>query len=234
MMQQYNRMADKIREIAKLPHVPDLSDDLIAGLSDLCFYQSAISNPDLLFVFGSNILHKKIALEITKIVHDFSIQTVILTGGVANYTSSYFEPIPESELIFTNIQEEHFPNTRFIMENESKNSLENIKFSLPLFDFSQVQNIAYISHAYASMRSYLTLKKYAPNSKFGNFQLKIPSEIPGIPVDSNNWYKTDQGRKLVWGEYLRFRTYGSRGDFPIADLLAKLTIIEKHMHHNEQ
>ncbi len=32
-----------------------------------------------------------------------------------------------------------------------------------------------------------------------------------------NWFKTGDGRKLIWGEFLRFKTYGARGDFPIVN-----------------
>lgn len=199
-MQKPNITEDRIREIAKLPDVPFLSDGLITMLSDLCFYQSSIKDSDVLFVFGSNILHKEIANEITRTLNNFKIPTVIITGGIANYSASYFEPIAESELIFSHIDKENFPDTDFIIENKSKNTLENIEFSKSLFDFSDVENITFFSHSYASMRSCLTLKKYCKNTSFRNCQINIPSDIQGILVDIDNWYKTEYGRKLVWGE----------------------------------
>lgn len=231
-MHKYNRNEERIREISKLPNVPELSDNLIAELSVLCFYQSAVKNPDLLFVFGSNILHKEIAKEISRILHEFQIPTAIITGGVANYNSSYFDSIAESELIFSNINEDNFPDTHFIIEKESKNTLENIEFSNSIFDFYKVQNVIFFSHAYASMRSCLTLKKYCKNTTFSNYQIVIPSENPGVPVDINNWYKTEYGRQLVWGEYLRFKTYGARGDFEIEDVQSKLSTIEEIINEN--
>jgi len=160
-MQRPNITENKIREIAKLPEVPFLSDDLIKNLSDLCFYQSPIMDSNILFVFGSNILHKEIANELTRTLKDFKIPTVVITGGIANYSASYFEPIAESELIFSNIEKEKFPDTHFIIEKESKNTLENVEFSKSLFDFSKVQNLIFFSHSYGSMRSYLTLKNTA-------------------------------------------------------------------------
>lgn len=133
-------------------------------------------------------------------------------------------------MIFLNIKRDNFSNTHFIIENESKNTLENVELSQSLFDFSKVQNVTYFSHSYASKRSCLTLKKYCSNSKFGNFQIDIPSEISEIPVDINNWYKTEHGRMLIWGEYLRFKTYGARGDFPIEEVLNQLSTIEKYIN----
>lgn len=232
-MHKYSRTEERIREIAKLPIVPELSDNLIAELSDLCFFQSPVKSSDLLFVFGSNILHKEIANEISKILFEFQIPTAIITGGIANYSSSYFEPVAESELIFSKIDKDNFPNTHFIIEKESKNTLENIEFSNSIFDLSKAQNIIFFSHSYASMRSYLTLKKYCKSTSFSNYEISIPSDIQGIPVDLDNWHKTDHGRKLVWGEYLRFKTYGVRGDFPIEDVQTKLSSIENIINENQ-
>jgi len=232
-MQKPNFTEDKIREIAKLPNVPYLSDDLIINLSDLCFYQSPITDSDLLFVFGSNIIHKEIANEISRALNDFKIPTVVITGGIANYSASYFEPIAESELIFSNINKEEFSDTHFIIEKESKNTLENIEFSKSLFDFSKVQSVIFFSHSYASMRSCLTLKKYCKNISFSNYQINIPSDIQGIPIDMDNWYKTEYGRKLVWGEYIRFKTYGYRGDFPIREVQTKLSTIDDIINENQ-
>lgn len=224
---------DRIREIAKLPNVPYLSDDLITNLSNLCFYQSPITDSNVLFVFGSNILHKEIAKELTRTLKNFKIPTVLITGGIANYSASHFESIAESELIFSNIEKEKFPDTQFIIEKESKNTLENVEFSIPIFDFSKVQNLIFFSHSYASMRSYLTLKKYCKNANFSNYQIDITSEIQGITVGKDNWYKTDHGRKLVWGEYLRFKTYGLRGDFSIKEVQTKLSNIDDIINFNE-
>ncbi|KGE16030.1 ElyC/SanA/YdcF family protein [Sphingobacterium deserti] len=218
---------NKLREIAKLPDVPDLSDELVIALTNLCFYQSPLTNSDLLFVFGSNILHKEIATEITKIVSEFGIATVVITGGVANYTLSHFEPTAESELILSHINKEAIPHTQFIIENKSKNTLENIAFSKCLFDFSNVRKVTFLSHSYASMRSCLTLKRYCNLASFGNAQIKIPSDILNISVGQDNWYKTAHGRQLVWGEYLRFQTYGERGDFPIKSVLNTMNNVKR-------
>jgi len=232
-MQNHNNIKKKNREISKLPNVPKLTEQLIAELSDLCFYESPIKSPELLFVFGSNILHKEIAEEVSKILFDFEIPTVLITGGIANYSSSYFESNAESELIFANIDKDMFSNTHFIIEKESKNTLENIEFSKSLYDFTKVKSVLFFSHSYASKRSYLTLKKYCKKPIYSNFQINIPSEIPEIPVDKDNWYKTEHGRKLVWGEFLRFKTYGSRGDFPIGEVQTKMSTIDNIINENQ-
>lgn len=232
-MDKYSNTNKNIREISKLPNVPKLTEQLIEELSKLCFYESSIKSSELLFVFGSNILHKEIAEEISKILFEFEIPTAIITGGIADYSSSYFEPIAESELIYSHLKKDNFPNTQFIIEKESKNTLENIEFSKSLFDFPKVQSVIFFSHSYASMRSYLTLKKYCKNSSFSNYQINIPSDIQGISVNKDSWYKTEHGRKLVWGEYLRFKTYGYRGDFPIGEVEAILSTIENIINENQ-
>jgi hypothetical protein len=232
-MHRNRNKENKVREIAKRPDTPNLTDGLIEALTDLCFYQSPMTDCDLLFVFGSNILHAAIANQITYFLNECTIPTVIISGGIANYEASSFEPLAESQLIFSHIEKINFPTTDFIIENKSKNTLENVAFSRVHFDFSTVRHICFLSHSYASMRSYLTLQKYFKLSKVGNCHIKIPSEISGISIAIDNWYMTAHGRKLVWGEYLRFKTYGIRGDFPISDVLDKMNRVEQHVqgHH---
>lgn len=225
-MKGYSDSEEDSREIPKNPETPDFSADLVAALSDLCFYQGEQDFYDLAFVFGSNILHREIAAEISALLNGQDIATVLITGGIANYRSSFYKYKAESGLILMHIDQENFPHTQFIIENKSKNTLDNVKFSLSTIDFNNFKSIFFLSHAHASMRSYLTLKEYCPKAVFGNFQLLIPSSVDEMPVDRMNWYKTEFGRELVWGEYLRIRYYGNRGDFSIAIIEDKIKKIE--------
>lgn len=76
------------------------------------------------------------------------------------------------------------------------------------------------------MRSYLTLKSFCSKAEFANCQIPIMSK-EGICIDAENWHKSEEGRALVWGEYLRIKTYGSRGDFFIDEIIEKLESVEE-------
>ncbi|MDR2269505.1 MAG: YdcF family protein [Sphingobacterium sp.] len=198
-MQNPHTYFEKIREISKFPELPTLSDNLIAGLTELCFYRKTIPAPDIIFVFGSNILHQEIGQQLSELLNKFQVPRVIITGGIANYNSSFYEPIAESELIFKNVPDNDFPNTCFIIENKSTHTLENVDYARALYDFSKAKKITFISHSYSSMRAYLSLKKYCNKTEIGYYPVKVPTDIPNISIDLDNWFETSHGKKLVWG-----------------------------------
>lgn len=206
------------REILKQPTPPKLTTELIHLLTNLCFFNNSMKSADLLFVFGSNILHQAIGEKINNFLRTYSFNTVLLTGGIANYKESYYEPVSESELLLRHIAKSEFPQVNFIVENKSRNTLENVIYANELVDLSSIQNIAFFSHSYASKRSYLTLKKVCTTNSFYNFPIPIPVNLRDQEITQFDWFETEKGRALVWGEYLRFVTYGKRGDFPIEEV----------------
>ncbi len=206
------------REILKQPNPPKLTTELIQLLTNLCFFNNAMKSADLLFVFGSNILHQEIGQKINSFLKTNSFDTVLLTGGIANYKESFYESVSESELLLRYIAKSEFPQVNFIIEKESRNTLENVVYANELVDLSNIQSIAFFSHSYASMRSYLTLKKVCAAQHFYNYPIPIPTNLLDQRITQFNWFETEKGRALVWGEYLRFLTYGERGDFPIQEV----------------
>ncbi|MEJ5053417.1 YdcF family protein [Sphingobacterium sp. MYb382] len=208
----------KLREINKIPIPPVMSADMIAALTKLCFFSAALRSADVLFVFGSHIRHREIAHIITDILHEHLIPTVILTGGIADYKATQYVPQAESSLLFELLPKNEFSHTTFILEAASKNTLENVQNAMMLFDFDDVKKVLFISHAYAARRAALTLKRYLPDVSFGNYPVVIPSIDSDFSLSKQEWYKTEYGRSIVWGEYLRIKTYGERGDFPIGNV----------------
>ena len=217
------------REILKQPIPPKLTSELIQLLTDLCFFDNTIKSADLLFVFGSNILHQEIAQKINSFLRTYSFDTVLLTGGIANYKESFYEPVSESELLLRHLVKSEFPQVNFIVEKESRNTLENVFYANELVDLSSIQNIAFVSHSYASKRSYLTLKKVCSANNFYNYPIPIPTNLHYQEITQFNWFETEEGKALVWGEYLRFETYGKRGDFPIEEVEALLEQIKTRL-----
>lgn len=216
----------KLREINKRPSPPAMSADMLAALTKLCFFSAEPHSADVLFVFGSHIRHREIAHIITDVLHEHPIPTVILTGGIADYKATNYVPQAESSLLFELLPKNEFPNTTFILETASKNTLENVQNAMVLFDFDHVKNSMFISHAYAARRAALTLKGYLPHVTLGNYPVIIPSLDSDFPLSELDWYKTEYGRSIIWGEYLRIKTYGERGDFPIRDVRELMDKVE--------
>ncbi|WP_157816122.1 ElyC/SanA/YdcF family protein [Spirosoma pollinicola] len=204
------------REIPRFPLPPLLNQPLIDELTNLCFYQQdRVALVDLLFVFGSNILHNELGQLISQAIDQTEVKRILITGGVARYTDLRIDSVAESERILAAIRYRDRTDLRFMLETNSTNTLENVVEARKAYDFQTSTQLLFIAHSYATMRSYLTLRKFHTQGEITGWPLILPSEIEGYSVSQADWYKSEKGRALVWGEYLRFETYGRRGDFPI-------------------
>ncbi|HTQ28184.1 MAG TPA: ElyC/SanA/YdcF family protein [Puia sp.] len=214
--------AARKREIKKNPEVPDLTPELVDGLTRLCFAEKAKKPVDLLFVFGSNIEQQKLAAHIMKLLRAGISRKVILTGGVADYDMAHVSPVPESQQIFSHIAAEEFSGIHFIRETTSRNSLENVTEAGKIYDFRQDHSILFLSHSYASTRCRLTLKKICPDKEILAWPYDIAAGPGGHPVSRASWWRTPIGQSVVWGEFLRIVKYGDRGDFSTEEVRPQL------------
>lgn len=220
------------REILKVPKNPEMDGELIEALTALCFQEEKLTESDVLFVFGSNVQHKEIADLISYMLDQNLVDQVVITGGVANYTGSVYQKQAESERIKSFIALQKYPDKYIYTENKSKNTIENIVEAQKIFSFSNIRSMTFLAHSYASTRCALSLKKYFPGVTVYCIPLPLPSKFFEYPVSKDRWFRTNYGRGLVWGEYLRLQTYGKRGDFPIIEIQDKLDHIEVLTGHS--
>ncbi len=206
------------REISKIPASPDMDKALISALTDLCFQEESITGADLLFVFGSNVQHREIADIISYMLDHKLVDQVLITGGIANYNGSFYKKQAESEQIKSFIPLEKYQDKKIYTENKSKNIIENIIEAKKILSFKKVRSMTFIAHSYASTRAALSLKKYFPEIELHCIPLPLTTDISKYPISRQMWSKTEYGRGLIWGEYLRLQTYGERGDFPIDEI----------------
>lgn len=213
------------REIAKVPTTPEMGTALISALTTLCFQEESIAPSDLLFVFGSNVQHREIADIIRYMLDHQLVNDVLITGGIANYNGSFYKKEAESEQIKSHIPMEKYTDKKFYLENQSKNIIENIVEAKKIVSFENIRSMTFLSHSYASTRAALSLKRFFPHIQLHCIPLPLPSDFLKYPISKSMWSKTEYGRGLVWGEYLRLETYGKRGDFPIEDIRAELELV---------
>lgn len=111
-------------------------------------------------------------------------------------------------------------------EETSKNTLANVTEGLKVFDFSYASSLAFIFPSHGARRGYLNLRKYCPHTDIYQcpYDAHYPNEIE--PISRKNWYYTEHGQRRVWGEYLRIKEYGLRGDIAfdeVADMIAEIS-----------
>ncbi len=207
------------REIDKKPIIPAISHKTINYLTQLCFKLDVVKPSNLIFMFGTNVFHKKAAKHIEDLLLNNYADKVLITGGIADYDESKYEELPESRIVYENIAVKRFKNVNFYLESESKNNLENVNNSIHVFNFLNVDSIICVSHSYASRRSVQTLRKVFKNTIY-SFPYDIYSQNK-ILIQQDNWWKSEEGISILWGEYLRIKTYGKRGDFPLTEQMTR-------------
>lgn len=206
------------REISKVPASPNMDTALISALTALCFQEESITTTDLLFVFGSNVQHREIAHIISYMLDKELVNQVLITGGIANYNGSFYKKKAESEQIKSYIPLKKYPDKKIYTECKSKNIIENIVEARKIISFEHIRSMTFLSHSFASTRAALSLKRFFPSIQLHCIPLPLNTDISKYPVSRQMWSKTEYGRGLIWGEYLRLQTYGERGDFPIEEI----------------
>lgn len=215
-----------LREILKVPESPNMDAELISALTSLCFQEESIEPSDLLFVFGSNVQHREIADIISYMLNEELVDQVLITGGIANYNGSFYKKEAESEQIKSHIPLEKYADKKIYTENKSKNIIENITEAQKMFSFENIKSMTFLSHSYASTRAALSLKRFFPSVTLHCIPLPLPTDFLKYPISRHMWFKTEYGKGLIWGEYLRLQTYGKRGDFPIEEIRDSLNYIK--------
>ncbi len=203
----------RIQAIKRNPPAPELSKETIKLLTELCFRPDGPLEPvDLIFEFSSPRDPEQTIQIIENLLKKNISKKVFITGGASDYIDSPKFDKPESELLLEKMDVGKFPDVKFFSENKSTNTLENVTEALKVLDFSNYSKILFIFKRHDSMRGYLTLKKFIPQAKI--IQQTFAGTYAGTdrPLDENTWHTYEFGRTRVWGEFLRIKKYGQRGD----------------------
>lgn len=128
------------REIPKLPEVPPLDKETIDMLTKLCFRQDdnlSLYMADTVFMFGTSVSLKEAESIVLDVIKKVRPKLLVLTGGMPQYNDSYYIKRPESENFHDIIKDKILAPIEIKIENKSNNSVENVRFSLPLLASSQ-------------------------------------------------------------------------------------------------
>lgn len=202
------------REIPKLPEVPPLDKETIDMLTKLCFRQDdnlSLYMADTVFMFGTSVSLKEAESIVLDVIKKVRPKLLVLTGGMPQYNDSYYIKRPESENFHDIIKDKILAPIEIKIENKSNNSVENVRFSLPLLASSQ--SIIFITKNFAAGRHFLILKKYLPNIPI--FQKTYEPVYPdnnSIIISKNNWSNNLLTASRVWGEFLRIKSFEGLGD----------------------
>ncbi len=211
------------REIERSPAVPVLSNEAIQLLTQLCFRpDNPLEQVDLIFVFSSTTEMGKLADTIRSLLGQYISNKVFITGGIPDFKDINKIAKPESEMISDHIDKSKYPEVEFFTENKSTNTLANVVEALKVLDFSQYKKVLFVFKRHDSRRGYLTLRKFLPTAVL--IQKTFSPTYPDTdrPLDKDTWHTYDFGKSRVWGEFLRIKKYGERGDIVYDDEIKSL------------
>lgn len=202
------------REIERNPKIPFFTEKIVKLLTELCFCPDDRIEPvDLIFVFGSSSSLKKIK-DLIKELLDQNISLEVFISGDGSLYNNALKTSGKSESfsILQKINPRIYPKVKFYLEDKSNNTLENVTEALKVLDIRRYKSILYIAKSHASKRCYLTLRKFTQNTKLlrKTFNRLYPNTNTELSRDA--WHTFGFGKSRVWGEFLRIKTYGERGD----------------------
>lgn len=208
--------------IQREPDFPTLNEEAIKLLTTLVFRQNdALTTSDILFVFGTRKNATEAVAHLQTLLNSGMYSKVLLTSGKGEHD------LAESALILELVDPSKYPGVTFYTEDQSTTTLANVTEALKVFDLTACKTITFVFKAHATGRGYLTLRILLPNTTI--LQAAYPvvyDEIVG-PTTASNWHSGIIGTKHVWGEYLRIKKYGKRGDIEfneVADLVHQIEV----------
>lgn len=212
------------REISKTPEAPKhLSDELRALLTELCFGTDVSIPPvELIFVYGTPYFIEDIANHITSLLSNNISKRVLITGGMMPHGESHIQKKSEAQIIYEKLSPDNFMDVEFFLEETSRNALDNVAEGLKVIDFRDAKSICFVFPAHGARRGLLTLKKFLPNTQIFQSPYDVSYSEDRNKISRDNWYRSESGTQRVWGEFLRIKTYGSRGDIAFDDETRKL------------
>ncbi len=218
------------REVDRNPVIPRLNKNIINLLTRLCFRQDDVVNhADLIFFFSTQHHTQKAVKLITKLLNNQVAPKILITGGNPPYPDTSVEVI-ESQQILNLLNKSKFPHIDFYSEQTSRNLQENVIHSIPIIKKINPQKILFVTKSHAAGRSYLTLKKQFPRVQLKQITYNVKYENSPHEITKQNWYTFKSGKQRVWGEFLRIKLYGRRGDIEYDDVQDLIIQIENSIN----
>ncbi len=210
--------------VPKAPPSPPLSPDAIRKLTEAVFLPPAAPAPaDLLFVFGgTHPGHWETAIAAYR--RELA-PLVLVTGGVSpsgvKHPDWHDTEIPEAREMRRHLLDAGVPDAAIVVEDRSRNTLENVLFARERLDFDSVASLLFITKSHGAGRARATLLRHLP-PVIALTPLGFDAAYDGVPLSRQDWSQSASGRARVFGEYLRLRVYGVLGDIaptpPIQEL----------------
>jgi hypothetical protein len=217
-------------EIERNPTPPRLNKKTKELITKICFRENdSLKKVDGIFVYSSIVGIDELAKLIEKILSKKVSNKMFITGGVTPKKLAKDLKIKtgltEADTLLNALKLDQYRDLKVYVERKSTNTLENVTETLRNPEFKKCKSLLFIFKSHAAGRGYLTLKKFFQSADILQQSFDTKYERANKKITRDNWHSFAFGRNRVWGEYLRIKTYGSRGDIEyneVRDLIAKI------------
>ena len=221
-------------QVERNPIPPQLNKKAAELITELCFRNSdALKEVDGIFVYASIVGIDKLVELIDEILSKGISNKIFITGGVTpkklKKDLKIQTKLTEADTLLNALELDQYKNLTVFVEQKSTNTLENVTETLKNPEFKNCKSLLFIFKSHAAGRGYLTLRKFFPSAEI--LQQTFDTKYEGIEkeITRDNWHSFDFGRSRVWGEYLRIKKYGNRGDIEYNEVKDLVEKIEKEL-----
>ncbi len=218
-------MVPPMVQIPRMPTPPALDEALVQALTALVFLPpadpasaDALPTGDVAFVFGG--CHPALARQAAALWAAGRCGHIVVTGGHnpqaprhADWPQAAVQGhASEARTLAALMREAGVPAAHISAEDQSLNSLENVRMGLQAHDFSAVRSLVMVTKAHLAGRHLRTLQRHMPASMVLTHTTVDDEGPAGEPMGRDTWPGHAMGRATVWGEALRIVAYGRQGD----------------------
>lgn len=204
------------RELPKRPDLPANFMELVDDITKLCFVPSKNETVDVVFVFGNWSQKSQKPLHIEQLYRNNISKYFVLTGGKPTHDYSHLGSTAVADDVYAGLAEDIIENSIIHIQNRSINSVEDIELSMPFMANINKSTIGCVACNWAMGRQMMYLKKFFPTSDI--YPLPYDTRLEdGSFLTASNWHHNTDGQKRLWGEIIRMKLYGERGDMAYPD-----------------
>ncbi|MBQ7536818.1 MAG: YdcF family protein [Rickettsiales bacterium] len=159
--------------------------------------KTELKHADLLIVFGTTYGIDLFVENIVNLYQKGFCKYILCTGGnVAMYGT---KTEAESVIIMDLLVENGVPADKILVETTSKNTGENLQFSLPILEekfgrIDDIKSIMGLGKIHATLRFLMTMCKYFPDAEKMFFSINV------FGCDENLWYLHDNFHQKLMAE----------------------------------
>ena len=181
--------------------------------------KTQIKPADLLIVFGTTYGIDLFIENIVSLYQKGFCKYILCTGGnVASYNN---KTATESVIIMDLLVENGVPADKILMETDSKNTGENLQFSIPILEekfgnIDSIKSIIGVGKIHATLRFLMTMCKYFPAAEKMFFSINV------FGCDESLWYLHDKFYQKLMAEVDKVEEYLEKGFMAELDKLVLL------------